>query len=256
MKINKSVIFTALGCIGVGATASLAIKNTRDYDKKDEPVSKAETAKIYLPTIACGIATCGCIVASNIVSAKELAAAVTAVGVASAKYRDLCDKIRDKHPQVYDEIQKDAIQRRASEKFAKKPVTNNDGSKLYYESFSESLFWATEAEALEAECELNKALFNTGEYTLYDYLANFKDVELKNWMKFVGWFEGDTSYSYNAGYLGSYVKPVIEQQTITVDGHTFNANAVLFSIVPDINPECNPEESECIISAIDTGVDV
>lgn len=259
MKIDKSLVLTTLGCFGVGATALLAIHNTEKFDDmRDEGTpSKLDTLKCYIPTILAGTATCGCIIGSHVVSAKQLAAATTAVGVMGAKYRELSEMLKKKHPDIYKEMKDDIDKRNLENEIKKKSVVkHNDGKELYFESFSEQLFWATENEVLQAECALNESMFNIGEYTLYEYLANFNGIELKNWMQFIGWYEGDTSYSYNAGYLGSYVKPVIEKQAIEVDGHSFEANTISWPICPDYDPECDQVEMDCLESAIETGTDV
>ena len=75
---------------------------------------------------------------------------------------------------------------------------DNELRKPFYDSFSDILFQATDTEILQAECYLNECLFNTGEATLYDYFANFPKecgIELKDWMKYIGWYEGDTLVS-------------------------------------------------------------
>lgn len=265
--MNKPLILTVLGCAGVGLTGFLAVKNTeklcdirRVREEEGGAVSKKEAALTYLPTLIVGTATCGCIVASHVLSAKQLAAVTGALGIVSARGKEALEELREKHPDVYNEIMNDVNQRHLKEKCEteKFPVGEN-GRKPYYDSWSDQLFQATEAEILQAECYLNECLFNTGEATLYDYFATFPKecgIELKEWMKYVGWFEGDTSYSYNAGYFGSYVKPCVERQNLEIDGVIEDVNVINWFISPDVNVELDKNEQECVITAMNTGTDI
>lgn len=262
-----TTVLTILGAIGVGVTAVLSSKNAISYEivKKElnEDASKLDKtkafAKAYWPTVLAGSLTIGCIVGSQVLNVKEIAAATTAVGVVGAKYNELCKELKEKHPDIYKEVQEDIRERHIKEEFEKNPGVRLD-RKPYYLAWSDQLFWATEAEVLQSECYLNEVMMNTGEATLYDYVSSYPKecgLECKNWMKFIGWYEGgDTTYSYNAGYFGLYLKPEVCNQRIELDDEYRDVNVINWLCDPDGDPSLDENELANLEYAIINGTDI
>lgn len=258
--IKKSLILTVAGCLGVGATGVLAFKAGENYTKlkddkdSEEVISKKELIKIFAPAVTVGALTIGCIAGSHYISAKEIAGLSAAVGISFKKYRELVEEFKKKHPEEYEAIKKDIDERHADEAIKKAKTENpHEGKICYYSPWADQVFFATPYDILQAELAINEMLANQFEATLYDYFASFPkecDIQLKEWMKFVGWFNGDTSYTYNAGYFGSYVKTYEEEHP--EKGYT----VVDFNMFPDYSPELDEMEIACIESAINNGDDI
>lgn len=268
LKIKPSTILTGLAVFGVGVTGFLASENRMTYEELKESLHEESTnkekavifAKSYWSSILAGALTSGCMIGAQVLNLKEIAALTSAVAIVGAKSKEALETLKEKYPDIYNEVIRDTNAKRAKRKIeSEKFPMGENGRKPFYDSFSDILFQATDTEILQAECYLNECLFNIGGATLYDYFANFPkecNIELKEWMKYIGWYEGDTSYSYNASYFGSYVKPQIERQNIEIDGVVEDVNVINWFISPDYDPELGTDEEKCIETAMLTGTDI
>ena len=183
---------------------------------------------------------------SHISMAKELAATAAALGVMTTKYSELKDTLKEKYPETYEKVQQLINERNVRGKLTDEAVNScKDDHELYYDNWSSQLFSATMAEVKEAECAINEQMMNTGEASLFDYLATFPSssgIKLGSWMKHIGWYEGDTTYSYNAGFMGGYLKPHIVKESIIFKGEKMEVNSIYWTNNPDFEPDLSDSE--------------
>lgn len=214
-------------------------------------------AKSYWRTGLSMAVTFGLMVFSHVSMVKELAATAAALGVMSTKYKELAKTLKEKYPDTYEKVTKLIDQKNIRKEISKKGLKKEesyDGRKRYYEEFSNQIFYATEAQIKEAECVVNERVINTGECNLFTYLATFpksSGIKLQNWMKHLGWYEGDTTYSYNTGYFGSYVKPEVVNESIIFEGEKINVNKIRWNHCLDFDPELDNNEVACLEAEMD-----
>lgn len=238
-----------------------AYLETEDDHYPGELLTKKERivifAKSYWRTGLSMAVTFGLMILSHRSMAKELAATTAALGLMSTRYNDLKNTLKEKYPEQYDKVMKIIEQKNARRDISKKGLKKEetyDGRNRYYEEFSGQTFFATEAQIKEAECIVNEQTMNTGECNLFTYLASFpksSGIKLEDWMKHIGWYEGDTTYSYNSGYFGSYVKPEVVNEPIILNGEKINVNKIRWNHIPDFDPELDKNEIACIEAALE-----
>ena len=214
-------------------------------------------AKSYWRTGLSMAVTFGLMVLSHVSMVKELAATAAALGVMSTKYKELAKTLKEKYPDTYEKVTKLIDQKNIRKEFSKKSPKKEesyDGRQRYYEEFSKQIFYATDAQIKEAECTVNERLINTGECNLFTYLATFpksSGIKLYDWMKHIGWYEGDTMYSDVSGYIGSYIKPEIVNEPIIFEGEKINVNKIRWSHCLDFEPDLDDNEVACLEAEMD-----
>ena len=259
---NKAGIAMGLAVVGVGIVAVAATYDAKDYEEAKEEMPKDATkadkavcfAKNHWRTGISIIGTVGLMALSHASMVKELAGATAAVAVAVGKKDEIENYFRKNYPEEYkkfkETVNKENIQKIFKEHPEYKKEETYDGRQRYYDPWSDQIFFATEAECLEAQKEVNKRLFNEGEATLHNFLSSFPkhcNVRLEHWMSKIGWYEGDTSYSYNAGYFGAYLEVEITKETILDDdGEEIEVNVINWICYPDFEPDLPPEEEDDI----------
>lgn len=242
-----------------GSEEDININVQEEYKKITTKKERAIIfAKSYWRTGLSMAVTFGLMILSHRSMVKELTATAAALGVMTSKYKELDAALKEKYPDTYEKIHKLIDQKNIRKEISKKGLKKEesyDGRNRYYEEFSGQTFFATEAQIKEAECTINERIINTGESNLFTYLASFpksSGIKLKDWMKHIGWYEGDnTAYSYNTGYFGSYVKPEVVNEPIILDGEKVNINKIRWNHVPDFDPELDHNEVACIEAALE-----
>lgn len=252
LAANKAGIALGGAVIGAGLIAYFATIDERDYAKAKEELDEDADKKDKVICFAknhwrTGIAILGTealMIFSHRTMAKQLAGATAAIAVIASKKDEIEDYFRKNYPKEYkafrESINKENIEKVFKEHPEMVKEETYDGRLRYYEPWSCQVFFATEAQIKEAECIVNELLINTGDATLFDYLATFPSssgIVLEDWMKHFGWYEGDTSYTYNAGYFGPYLKPIISCQDIIFNGEKIEVNTISWENNPDIEPE-------------------
>ena len=143
------------------------------------------------------------------------------------------------------------IKKLISEQKATVKEESYDGRNRYFDPWSNQIFYATEAEFLDAQKQTNKLLMNTGEASLHNFLASFPrhcHIKLESWMTKIGWYCGDMTYEYNAGYFGPYLEVDDSIETIMDDdGDEIEAHVINWEISPDFEPDM-PEDEESEIA--------
>ena len=248
---HKAGIALCVAAVGIVAVAVCATKDSKDYEEAKkalpaEPTKKEVAlcfAKNHWRTGIAILSTEALMIFTYRSVLKELAGATCAVAVAVAKRKEIEDYFRKNYPKEYkafrESLNKENIEKIFSERpdLAKEP---EDDRVLYYDPWSCQVFKATQAQMLEAECFINEQMINTGEATLFDYLATFPSssgLKLDNWMQHFGWYEGDTTYSYNSGYYGGYIKPHIQVQNIIFKGEKLEVNTISWTHDMDLEPD-------------------
>jgi len=174
MHKNSPAIFTALGVTGVITTTALAIEITPSANDILEDIKETNgelTAKdylvvakdFYIPTIASGAATIGCIIAAHTISTKRTAAIATAYSIAEAsltRYQntllqelgeDTAKKISEKVAENYISeypVREDEV------------VQTNNGDSLCFDPISARYFRSSHNELMRAQNDLNYILLS------------------------------------------------------------------------------------------------
>ena len=167
-----------LGIGGVGLTSWVSIKCHEKAKKKTE---KKEKLIAYLPAIGCGVGTAACILGSNHLSDKEIAALTASCGYLAASR----DKIK---AAIERRFGKDALMDITSEANVKqikeektkakdvssvvrpkKNLPSGHGMLKCYESYSGKYFYSTLEDVKEAENEVNRRVRNGECVTLNDF---------------------------------------------------------------------------------------
>lgn len=248
---HKAGIAMGLAVVGVGIVAVAATYDAKEYEeaKEEMPIdaTKADKAwcfaKNHWRTGISIIGTVGLMALSHASMVKELAAVTGGFAVLSAKYDEIDGYFKKNHPKEYAEFKKKVNIENIKKAFTEHPEMTKepeDNRNLYYEPWSCQLFRATSEEEKDARIFLNEQLFNTGEATLFDYLASFPSssgIKLEDWMQHFGWYEGDTMYSDCCSYFGLFVKTDPKEEKIIFKGQEFEAFVVSYSHTPDLEPD-------------------
>lgn len=96
IKLNPRVISLALSLLGVGGVGVTSWLSVKCHEKAKEKTEKKDKMICYIPAVASGVATAGCILGSHHVSSKEIAYLTASCGYLAANR----DKIKKKLEQV------------------------------------------------------------------------------------------------------------------------------------------------------------
>lgn len=180
VKTKSPVILLAIGCIGVAATAISAVFDKERYDniieevkkekeEKKEEVKKTDVIKVvgksYWRTAVIGVISICCIIASNRITAGQLAT----VGAAYAASENKRKEFMQKATEVVGEKKVEEIKNSITEDKINKAFENQDvtiintglGEQLFYDEWSGSV-WSDNLETVrkginDANCELRKS---------------------------------------------------------------------------------------------------
>ena len=204
-KKNVSTILTCLGAVGVVATAVTAVQSTPKAmklieERKSEQggeLTKWEITQtafpVYIPTLAIGLGTMGCIFGANILNKRTQARLTSAYAMLHQTHKAYRKKAID----IYGE---DADQK-INEEIAKDQYEDEDikledpEKKLFYDLFSKQYFESTEAEVLEAQYLLNRTLSIRGYASAKEYY-DFLGIPSVDCGEELGWSTGMNSEFY------------------------------------------------------------
>lgn len=194
--------------------------------------------------------TFGLMILSHTAMVKELSAAVAALGVMKYKYKELDAELKRRFPEVHekihDYIDKKNLRKKLTEtdnKYIKE--SSYDGRECFYERETKQKFYAKEKDVLVALDKTKERLINGGSASVYDFFKFLpKDVQrqlkIEPWMEHFGWFTGameETTYEYNCGYFGPYLKHIIEKKKVILNGDDFIANVIYFQFDMEEEPD-------------------
>lgn len=211
MKGSKAAtgILTALSIVGTGATAVLAAVGTPKAlaavkkDERENGIPGRYTKwdaikagwKSYIPAIATGLATIGCITGIGVVSAKAQRSIAASYALLDQTYRQYRSKVKEYLGKDVDkEIQKEQMEEIAREEKPEKP---SGETLLFYDEYSMTYFNRTMLEVMDAEYELNRYFVGTGEASLNQFyeLLDLPQTELGDQLCWNDYY-GEALYGY------------------------------------------------------------
>lgn len=200
-------IVAGVGVIGTAVVSEKAGEKIHEI-KIDETLSeeekKKEIFKAWCGPFAVVTGTVACITGSYILDKRKQAGMASAINLLSTKYTTLCNKVKEKDPELAEEIDKEII-----EESATKEVTEKDENKpellkeflgsevimteihrgtpiLCYDAISELFFYSSQEDILEAKYQINRFLKINDEICVNDYLMFFGLPE-QDWGWELGW---------------------------------------------------------------------
>lgn len=203
-KRNSSIILTVCASAGVVGTAVLTAKATPKVlalienakEEKGEDLSPLETIKIaapgYIPAVATGVVTIGCIFAIHGVNKHNQAALISAYGLLENSHRAYREKVRELYgedadvqvkEQIFKSIEKPGVPPRETDK------------ELFFDYYSGRYFNATIEEVLRAEYRLNRILFSR-EYAYVNEFYEFLGIPPVKHGWDIGWSLGGNTANY------------------------------------------------------------
>lgn len=167
MKKNTiRALLTVTSCIGVAATGLMAIRDTKkseklpEYDgEKDLKLYFKRKICDYIPTIAVGGVTVGCIVTNHVLTTKEVKALTTVAASTAAlleKYKVAIEEEFGKDGA--ERIVRNVANRRFKEVggLAGTGSLVEEGTELWYMEFNDTFFLSSNTKVLNALYEFNK----------------------------------------------------------------------------------------------------
>lgn len=220
LKRNSSTILTCAGAVGVVGTTILAIKATPKAmrlleaaeEEKGSELTKLEIVNVagpvYIPSVATGLATIGCIFGANILNHKQQAALVSAYGLLDQCYKEYRDKVSDVFGEdaaahVREEIVK--------EKYENAEISRPSSDKcLFYEEHYGRYFERSMLEVTDAEYRMNEMFAEDGVVSLNEFF-DLLGLDEVNGSDLIGW-ESDSMIEF---YGHAWIK--FEHQLVTMD---------------------------------------
>lgn len=211
-------LMTCIGAIGVITTAILAVKATpkaleriegakeAKKDEDGENLTRMETIAVtwqcYIPAVATGIATIGCIFGANMLNRRQQASLTSAYAMLNKSYTGYKQKLKELYGQeAHNRILKELAAEKVDEDHyisAPGGFYNSDlkfdgateETRLFYDRLSKRYFESTIGKVLQAEYHLNRNLVLRGDVTLNEFY-NFLGIEEVPEGDGVGWFIDD-----------------------------------------------------------------
>lgn len=219
---NSPTILTTIGVVGVLSTSVLAVRatpramqileeNKKVLDEEDnyilKQLHKAKiTAPCYIPAIAVGTMTCGCIIAAHRVSARRSAAIASLYALTENSFREYQTKVIEnfgegKEQKIRDEIAKDKLTKNPPSQA--QVVFTGNGDVLCYDAQSGRYFRSTIEKIRRIVNEVNYNLRSANFISLNEFYAELglPSVELG---EMVGW---DINKGLLDPYFSSQITP-------------------------------------------------
>lgn len=198
-KKNASTILTCLGAAGVVTTAVTAVQATPKAmrlieEKKIEKggeLTKWEITQVaapaYIPSLAIGAATVGCILGAQVLNKRTQAHMASAYALLNSSYKQYRKKAIDIYGEDVDQTINAEI---AKDQYEEEDIQLEDPEKkLFYDLFSKQYFESTEAEVLEAQYLLNRTLSIRGYASVKEYY-DFLGIPSVDCGEELGWSTG------------------------------------------------------------------
>lgn len=202
MKKNVvRALLTVTSCIGVAATGLMAIRDTKksekllEYDgEKDLKLYFKRKVCDYIPTIAVGGVTIGCIVTNHVLTAKEVKALTTVAASTAAlleKYKVAIEEEFGKDGA--ERIVRNVANRRFKEVggFASVDSLVEEGTELWYMEFNDTFFLSSNSKVMNALYEFNK------EFTENQKISVSRLEELLEIEPNIRFWDEDYGFSYH-----------------------------------------------------------
>lgn len=198
IKRNSPAILTGLGVTGTITTAYLASRATLEVSgtllDKSYGFSKRQKAKLvwkkYIPAVATGTATIGCIVFATRINSKRTAALAAAYSLSERAFIDYKDKVVEqlgerKEQKVRDEVAQDHVRATAP---GPSVVLSGYGDILCCELYTGRYFKSDMEKLRKAQNDLNAELILNGLSSLSDFYHLVGLAKTSN-SDHIGWVE-------------------------------------------------------------------
>ena len=203
LKKQSPLLLSIVGSLGVIGTAVTAVRATPkalkliEASRKDTDINLTviDTVKItwkcYIPSVAIGLATIGCIFGSTILSTHQLKSLASAYMLLDQTYREYKRKVNELYGDGADrEVKKGLLKDMADDS----DVNSHGEVLVFYEENYGKLFERTMLEVVEAEYKLNRQFALNGEASINDFLdlLGLEHVEFGNC---IGWLS-NSNYDF------------------------------------------------------------
>lgn len=188
MKKNVvRALLTVTSCIGVAATGLMAIRDTKkseklpEYDgEKDLKLYFKRKVCDYIPTIAVGGVTVGCIVTNHVLTAKEIKALMAVSATTASLLKDYKDAIFEEFgPEGEVRVVKNVANRRFKSINGLRDIdilTDDTDNDLFYFDFTDSVFKSSKSKVTAALYQFNQKFVEEGKVSI-DYLLDLLNIE-------------------------------------------------------------------------------
>lgn len=222
LKKASPTILSILGTVGVVATAILAVKATpkalecienakeTKQPENGEDLTRMETIaacwQYYIPAIATGIATIGCILGANVLNRRQQASLISAYALVNRQYSDYKRKLKELYGS---KANKEIMESLAEEKvdqdhtiIAQSIMGNSslsfegavEDERLFYDAFSGRYFTSTIGKVLQAEYHLNRNFALSGGGIALNHFYDLLGIDGIPEGDAIGWFVNDEMY--------------------------------------------------------------
>ena len=179
-----SIFTMCASIVGVVSTAVLTAKSTpkaeeilKDLKKENPDATTLDVAKkmvpAYLPAIASGTVTIGCIIATTVLNKKNQISLASAYGILNHNYQRYRDSVKKLFGEDADQKVVDSIIKEECKEIELSSTTGwgtdtldfdvDEEKRLFYDSYSERYFESTVGRVLQAEYHLNRNyIFGSG----------------------------------------------------------------------------------------------
>lgn len=218
IKRNSSTILTFAGVAGVIATGVMTAKATpkalqlieETEKQKGEKLTKFEKFKVaapsYIPAVLVGTSTIACIFGANILNKRHQAGLMSAYALLNQSHKEYKNKVKemlgeDGELEIRQELAKDKYEGNEFE-------DEDDGKQLFYESYSQRYFRATNETVLRAQYEINRLMQEEGGLSLNVYFR-LLGLEETEYGEYVGWSAGQLYDTYWTSWIEFYQEKVV-----------------------------------------------
>lgn len=221
-KFKKAlpVILSAVGSLGVVATAISAVKQTpkamrlinqyaSDNDKKVEDLTFKEGAKVvwksYIPTVVLGAGTIACIIGSSVLSRRQQAALIGAYSVLRKNGEDYVRKVKEHygeeaHKQILAELAAEQVDPEHViyapsyfENSAIDVMPSDEKPVMFYDAIGKRYFESTISKVLLAQYHLNRN-FTLGMIPSLNEFYELLGLDRTDYGETVGWTNANGDY--------------------------------------------------------------
>lgn len=214
LKTHSPEVLTGIGIVGFITTIVMAVKVTPKainnienrkevlgYSQNDRlPVKEIVLScwKCYTPSVLLAVASTGCIIGGVSTSIRRTAAMATVAKVAETTLKEYSQKVveeigEEKEKKIREDSSKEAVKKiKVNDKVSN---TQDGEQRLYCDSYTKRLFYATPVEVERAFGELNRTKDLYSEYTMNDWYSCFNLDETPAGYE-IGWNADDGKVSY------------------------------------------------------------
>lgn len=218
--MKKSLLFSGLAIVGTVLTAVLANSAGKKISKIDSPTKK-DLVRTYAPTVLTGGATIACIIFSYRLSAKQIAALTSMGAAGTKKFNAYRKEIRDRYGQ---DVDQDIMAQIATQDWQITPAlpeSDNKELELFYESYTETPFYASSERVQQAMYHLNRNFQLKGGVIFINEFYDFLGINAKA-NPYAGWYAGDMMDGGLTPWIDFYIADkVINGKKMKVIGYDY-----------------------------------